>query len=134
MTETKLSLQVHHHRKSIKGEKGTLLQPSASNLSPLELLHIKPSKFKFSFLVPICFQKKYWGEFVKTSIKFIFPDHVLKRSGASNENIVHRPVTRILCGGVLTRPKCTKLPKYIFYRRSVYKQCGIVKKVHIGFS
>ena len=45
-----------------------------------------------------------------------------------------RPVTRILCGGVLTRPKWTKLPKYIFYCRSVYKQCGIVKKVHIGFS
>ena len=26
-----------------------------------------------------------------------------------------RPVTRILCGGVLTRPKWTKLPKCIFY-------------------
>ena len=27
----------------------------------------------------------------------------------------HRPVTRILCGGVLTRPKWTKVPKCIFY-------------------
>ena len=27
----------------------------------------------------------------------------------------NRPVTRILCGGVLTRPKWTKLPKCIFY-------------------
>ena len=26
-----------------------------------------------------------------------------------------RPVTRILCGGMLTRPKWTKLPKCIFY-------------------
>ena len=27
----------------------------------------------------------------------------------------YRPVTRILCGGVLTRPKWTKLPKCIFF-------------------
>ena len=26
-----------------------------------------------------------------------------------------RPITRILCGGVLTRPKWTKRPNYIFY-------------------
>ena len=31
------------------------------------------------------------------------------------KKILNRPVTRILCGGVLTRPKWTKLPKCIFY-------------------
>ena len=34
---------------------------------------------------------------------------------ASKTVIRSRPVTRILCGGVLTRPKRTKLPKCIFY-------------------
>ena len=29
--------------------------------------------------------------------------------------VLRRPVTRILCGGVLTRPKWTKLSKCIFY-------------------
>ena len=79
MTETKLSLQVHHLRKSIKGEKGTLLQPSASSLSPLELLHIKPIEIQILISCPYMFSKEVLGEFVEISIKFIFPDHVLKR-------------------------------------------------------
>ena len=33
--------------------------------------------FKFSFVVPIRFQQKWWGEFVEVSIRFIVCDHVL---------------------------------------------------------
>ena len=40
-----------------------------------------------------------------------------------------RPVTRILCGGVLTRPKWTKLPKCIFYSLiRLYRKEAIHKK------
>ena len=38
-----------------------------------------------------------------------------ERFRAENLKLEDRPVTRILCGGVLTRPKWTKLPKCIFY-------------------
>ena len=34
---------------------------------------------------------------------------------ACKPELTFRPVTRILCGGVLMRPKWTKLPKCIFY-------------------
>ena len=41
-----------------------------------------------------------------------------------------RPVTRILCGGVLTRPKWTKLPKCIFYCLiRLYRKVAIHEKL-----
>ena len=41
-----------------------------------------------------------------------------------------RPVTRILCGGVLTRPKWTKLPKCIFYCLiRLFKEVAIHEKL-----
>ena len=34
------------------------------------------SKFKFSFVIPVHFQQKQWGEFVEVSIRFMLCDHV----------------------------------------------------------
>ena len=42
---------------------------------PLTLLTLR-SKFEFSFVVPIHFLQKHWGEVEKISSKFILCDHV----------------------------------------------------------